>query len=64
MTVRKIKDKLGNELEDLAIQLDNLSEKQLRKIAKIVETMKESEEDTYSDNTKDYFSLFIMLLVL
>ncbi len=45
----------GNELEDLAIQLDNLSEKQLRKIAKIVETMKESEEDTYSDNTKDYF---------
>lgn len=44
-----------NELEDIAMQLDNLSEKQLRRVAKVVEKMKESEDEMSCDNTKSYF---------
>lgn len=45
----------ANELEDIAMQLDNLSEKQLRRVAKVVEKMKESEDEMSCDNTKSYF---------
>lgn len=45
----------ANELEDIAMQLDNFSEKQLRKVAKVVEKIKESENEINCDNTKDYF---------
>lgn len=40
---------------DLAIQLDNLSVKQLQKVAEAVEEIKESDDEIYRTNTKIYF---------